>query len=385
MLGGLPAGFISVPAGLGFLSGVFLLICVRDRNFWQLMPYEKVGLLLLIWLAISGLWSQAGLKETLVGLEDYHIFLMLPVASWVLSLTERGPYWVGAGALAGAILSLAISYMLGLGVIDIPGYTLSLGNRIYHAQIMACLLIVGVSLTLISTDSRRAIGIGLFVAAFCNLLFIETGRTGYLIAIGVTVGVIGVYLPWKRTVAIGACLVLAVGFGYQFNDKFKNRVDQTLENGQRALFEKHYKSSAGLRIEWWRGAVKLGMEQPIFGRGIGDVKADLTALYKQDQMREWTRNVHNEYLHLLLAGGFVAVFLIIGFVSTLIISGRRVLRQLPLVGLCLVGAGLMTGIAGLFNSTIMNFSTKYVLIIMLIITGGLIRRQYQPVTRVRKI
>jgi O-antigen ligase len=72
--------------------------------------------------------------------------------------------------------------------------------------------------------------------------------------------------------------------------------------------------STAERILIWDCAVKAGLEEPLTGYGIGDVKEELGMMYQKNQVEHARRlnlNAHNQYLQTFLATGLAGMITLI--------------------------------------------------------------------------
>jgi O-antigen ligase len=74
--------------------------------------------------------------------------------------------------------------------------------------------------------------------------------------------------------------------------------------------------STAERILIWNSALEAGLQEPVIGYGIGDVKEELEKVYQQHQMRQALKlslNAHNQYLQTFLAVGIPGILLLLGY------------------------------------------------------------------------
>lgn len=363
-----PTGFAST---FSTLAIVFALpIFVYRMHMIELNRFETTGLMLFGWLLLSILWSDAPLVQSLESLGEYRIYLILPVLISVLSLNPRTQRQAFAAAMLAAFVALVASYGLGLGWWTIEGADFSLANRIYHGFIMSSFLLACLLTARETTGVIRWLAGVVALLVVYNVLNIETGRTGYLQVMFVCL--IFVVLTLTRVQAALAVLTTVVlcAVSYQLFDKFHDRVNQTLANVEKMVVNNDYQSSVGYRLEFYRGAIHVGFENPLSGVGVGDVAKTLQTQAETGQIRVLTNNVHSEFMNMLMAGGVPALFLFFGFIVSIAYSGFAVRRQSRWLGDALIGLGGIIFVSALFNSTIKDYGEKHALIIMLSLLGA---------------
>lgn len=363
-----PTGFSATFSTLAFLFA--LPIFFHRIGSIELNRFEFAGLVLFGWLLLSVVWSDAPMLESLGYLGEYRLYFTLPVLISVLALHPQTQLWAFAAALLGGFIALVTSYGLGLGWWQIEGAHLSLSDRIYHGFIMsnfllACLLIARETTGVV----RLLAGVVALLVAY-NVLNIETGRTGYLQVVFVCLTfVVLTFSRIQAVVAISAAVMLIV-FSYFSFDQFHNRVNQTVTDVEKMVADDDYNSSAGYRLEFYRGAINVGFDYPLGGVGVGDVTSTLHSKAEAGEIRLLTDNVHSEFMNMLMAGGIPALLLFAGFIMCIAYSGFVVRRQLRWLGDALIGLGVIVLVSAFFNSTIKDYGEKHALIVMLSILGA---------------
>ena len=363
-----PTGFSSTFSTLAF---VFAL---PTFFYWirtlELAPFEYVGLLLFAWLSLSVMWSDAPVMESLGYLSEYRIYFMVPVLIMVLARDEQAQRWALGTAMIGAFIALVTSYGLGLGWWQIEGAELSLANRIYHGFIMSSFLL---ACLLIARETTGVIRLAAFITALLvayNVLNIETGRTGYLQVASVCIAFIVLTFSRVQSVlAVGATVIL-IGVSYLSFDRFHDRVNLTVNNVQRMIVNNDYQSSVGYRLEFYQGAINIGLDYPLTGVGVGDATRTLQSMSETGEIRQPTDNVHSEFMNMLVVGGFPALLLFAGFVFSVVHGGLAVRGRSRVLGDAMVGLGVIVLVSAIFNSTIKDYGEKHALVIMLTILGA---------------
>ena len=358
-----PTGFSATFSTFAFF---FALPLFFFRVEWaNISLFEKAGLALFAWLLLSVFWSEADVLDSLGYLSEYRLYFMVPVFAGALLCLPNTQRWAFYSAVFGAAIALITSYGLGLGWWKIEGAHLSLANRIYHGFIMSVLLLVALLVARHTDRIFRASAIVVALLTAYNVLAIEVGRTGYLQIIAVSF--IFVVLSFSRLQAAILTLVasLTLGATYFGLDKFHARVDQTLANSERMVVNDDYQSSAGYRLEFYRGAIQIGADNPVSGVGVGDVVSTLENRANSGQIRLLTDNVHSEFMNMLMAGGFTAFLLFLAFVSLIAWVGFQYRKSDRAIGDALIGISVIVFVSALFNSTIKDYGEKHALLIIL--------------------
>jgi len=363
-----PTGFSATFSTIAFLSA--LPIFFYRIRFFRLNPYERIGLVLFGWLLISISWSVEPLLDSVGLLSEYRIYLMLPLFIAVLAFQDKTRHLAFVAAIVGAIIALFASYGLSLDWLKVDGATLSLGNRIYHGFIMSILLLGCLLVARESTGLIRMFAATTAILVLYNVLNVENGRTGYLQVFMVCLTFLVLTFAKVRLLLSIVCLLAIFLVMYLSFDRLGQRVDQTISNAVNMIVYDDYASSAGYRLEFYKGAIHIGLENPLTGVGVGDVPKTLQMEAEKGGVRALTDNVHSEFLNMLVVGGFPALFLFASFIGSIIFSGMIERHRQPLVGDALIGVGIIIFVSALFNSTIKDYGEKHALMIVLSILGA---------------
>jgi O-antigen ligase len=374
-----PTGFSATFSTFAFF---FALPLFFSRVNWvNISLFEKTGLILFFWLFLSVLWSQEGVLNSLGYLSEYRLYFMVPVFAAALSCMPNTQKWAFYAAVLGAIIALVTSYGLGLGWWNIEGAQFSLANRIFHGFIMSALLLVTL-LAARHTNGMLSVGaIAVALLTAYNVLNIEIGRTGYLQVIAV--GFIFVVISFSRLKAAALLTLAGASFfvAYLSLDQFNARVNETLANIERAVANEDYQSSAGSRLDFYRGAIQIGADNPVVGVGVGDVVSELENRANAGEIRSLTDNVHSEFLNMLVAGGVPALLLFLAFVLLIAWVGFQYRKLDGAVGDVLIGMSVIVFVSALLNSTIKDYGEKHALLIILSLLAAKILAHREDVVK----
>jgi len=358
-----PTGFSGTFSTLAFLFALPIFF-YRIRSV-ELNRFEIVALALFGWLLLSVVWSDTSLLESLSYLSEYRIYFILPVLSVVLALNKQTQSWTFGAAMLGAFIALITSYGLGFGWWQIEGAQFSLANRIYHGFIMSSFLLACLLIARETTGVIRGLFAVVALLVVYNVLNVETGRTGYLQVVFVCLTFAVLTFSRARLFLAVAFAVILFGASYLAFDRFHERVNQTLANVERMVVSDDYHSSVGYRLEFYRNAINIGLDYPLSGVGVGDVKRTLQSRAETGEIRLLTDNVHSEFMNMLIVGGIPALLLFSGFIVAIAYSGFVMRRQSRWLGDALIGMGVVIFVSALFNSTIKDYGEKHALLIML--------------------
>lgn len=357
------SAFFSV---LTFLFSIYF--CIRDKSLGNQPFFCKLGLLLFAYIALSITWSDSTFLESLAFLSEYRSFLLIPLVAYSFYLCR-----VQASLLLyfclGCLVALFASYGLALGILEIHGAELSLANRIFHGFLMS-IFCFGLITTAVHTESTRLRIISYFFVAIVlfNVLNIETGRTGYIVITTLSILALILANPPKRALLYCTCLLAGIVLAFYNLESFGDRVTYTLSNVHEIVFgdsQSVLNTSAGTRVEFYSKALQFGIENPVFGVGVGDVESLFANKYQIGEIAILTDNVHSEYLNMLLIGGFPLLFLYCAYLTSIFWYGYKLVSFAKPVGWMFMAVSLWLGTASTFNSSIKDFGDKQLVILVL--------------------
>lgn len=360
-----PTGFSATFSTLAFVFALPLALKRMNRSATPI-PIV-VGLFLFGWLTLSILWSGVNVAEAVGYLLEYRLYFMVPI--FVVALSMGPPdwqKWLLIAVMAGCAIALVMSFALAYGIVEIKGAKLSLANRVYHGFIMSVFYCVALLLFRHGKGWSRFLWAVLAGAAAFNVLFIEQGRTGYLQILGVTILLIFLSLRLRQACAAVAVVVAALFIGFSFVEEFRVNLTQTLHNIERMMLDNDHRSSSGYRIEFYRQALEIGFENPVLGVGVGGVVSELETRFADGRLRQYTDNVHSEYMNMLVAGGFPALMLFMAFVIAFGLCGLKWRHEEESwLGDAFLGICVIIAISALFNSTVKDYGEKHALLVLL--------------------
>ncbi|MGB0957484.1 MAG: O-antigen ligase family protein [Litorivicinus sp.] len=316
---------------------------------WPTAAWLSVGLF--GWIALSWLWSDAGLDQKSEYLRAYRELLLVPIFAGGIYLC-RGLKVISALLFWSLAASVVVTYLLWFGQIQIDGAQLSIKNRIFFGVSTATFAFWSLVRSERGPAIHRLTMAGCALLAIYALLLIETGRTGYVLTAalasfwiyGLTKG-----RNWLRLAGL-VLIAGAISAGYGVHDKFQSRVDQSVANTL-AYFESGQGSSIGYRLEFYRVSLVAIKEAPVFGHGVGSFREAHGRFVDPDRPWGKTDNPHQEYLLIGVQSGLVGVALFVSVLcATWVLSSRMPSAEQRL----LRGGVLALAISCLFNSSLLD-------------------------------
>ncbi len=300
---------------------LLLILWLAGDRFREKIAAVRDNPVVLPALALFGMYllglfyGDATVREALGSLKKATNFLYIPILIFFFR-EERIRRLALGGFLAAVALMVLISYLLWLGVMP-PNKLLYITpddaytvfkNRITHSFLMA----FGAYLFALRArmERRRPLRIlftVLGIAALGNVLFIVSGKTGYVAAL-----VLGAYYlvaGWRwRGVAAAVVLLLALGGAVYLLPASVPHQRLAMMADEMAKWQpgRPETTATGYRLEYYRNSLTLIGEHPFFGAGTGGFRGAYAALVKGTGM-DATTNPHNEYLMVTIQLGFAGL------------------------------------------------------------------------------
>jgi len=271
------------------------------------------------------LYGEATGYEAMESLAKASDLLLIPILLYLFR--EAGIRRMAlAGFLTAIVSMIVISYLLWLDVIPPIGlfhitnddaYT-PFHHRITHSSLMAFgAYLFAVKARLEPRPAVRCIYALLGIAALANVLFIVSGRTGYVVALALGGYFLIAGLRW-RGVAVAAIVVSILGVAvYLMPDSVPHqRLAMMAEEIAEWQPGEPTETSVGYRLEYYQNSLRLIAEHPLLGAGTGGFKRAYASLVK-DKGMDPTANPHNEYLMVTIQLGLVGLALLLWLLYTL--------------------------------------------------------------------
>ncbi|MDQ2993451.1 MAG: O-antigen ligase family protein [Pseudomonadota bacterium] len=262
------------------------------------------------------------------------------------------------------ILIIVMSIIMLLSYLKIAGWlTISVryeDSAVFKDHIqMNFLMAFLVYLLLGKCFERSSVSVTLFWAALLllaavNTLYFSEGRTGYVVF-----AVLILLFGWQRFsfkgffIALLSIGLLVSGVWLSASHS-QNRVVQVVTETKQYQ-QGNAQTSTGLRLSFYKNAVRLIAQHPIIGSGTGSVTTQYQKIETNSALQ--TSNVHNEYLNIAIQLGiiglsFMLYFFIMIFIKSYTLGQRyRELAQATVVAIavgCLANSWLMDTLEGHF-------------------------------------
>jgi O-antigen ligase len=289
------------------------ITAIRDN------PIVLPAILLFGMYIVGLLYGDASWREAMGALKKAANLLLIPVLLFFFR-EERVRCRALAGFLAAVALMILISYLLRMGIMPPLGvfhitpddaYT-PFKHRLTHSFLMG----FGAYLFALKArlERRRPLRIlfaVLSLAALVNVLFIVSGRTGYVVVFALGLYFLIAAWRWRGAAAAAVALVILSGTIYLMPASVPyQRLSMMADEMMQWRPGRPEVTSVGYRLEYYLNSVKLIGEHPLLGTGTGGFKGAYAALVKGTGM-DASANPHNEYLMVAVQFGVVGLVLML--------------------------------------------------------------------------
>jgi O-antigen ligase len=339
------------------------------------------GLPVLLWgLAVVGmLWADVEWHERFGGLRSYHKLLLIPLLLVQFRRSER-PRWVILGFLGSALALLILSWLTPYpGFFGNPKADVGIPVKDYILQsgifAICALGLLGQAVAWRTMRPQLALA-AVIVAAFfiANIIYVATSLTT-LVTIVILLLVFGFrQFGWKGMFTVAILGSALASLFWVSSPSVHDRVTRVVEE-VRDYPASTAKTSAGLRLEFWKKSIEFVTTAPMIGHGTGTI----TTLFQRSAVghtglaAEVTGNPHNQILAVAIQLGFLGVIALISmWIVHLALFSERTL--VGWYGLIIVVSNF---VGSLFNSHLFDFGQGWLYVFGVGVLGGVILKQKQ--------
>ncbi len=282
----------------------------------------------LAWLYLSLLWSEGNDSERMVSFMRHARLWVLPAVYYLIE-TKRDALKVLVALVVSQMFVVLSSWFLWLGVPlpwAITEFPLSAGivfASTLEQPVMSTLMLVIVWFLRaeIPQKWRQTVLITALALTIANVLFVMTGRTGYLVMILAISLAIFWLLPQKfRPAAVLLPIVMALVLGFvstRFQTKMVEIKRDVLEY-QKGNFD----TSQAQRLDYWAKSLQAVQDKPLIGHGVGSWRANYIRFGGADKVNP-PSNPHQQFLLWMVEGGLIGLaFLLAIFAAIYRDSGQ---------------------------------------------------------------
>jgi O-antigen ligase len=357
------------------------LIVVLPITDWSLLrrslvlPAVALPLLLVLIAGAGVAWSEA---PPLDQFGSFKIFARLAIIALLIAhfqQTERG-YWVVGGFVASCSLLLAVSWYFWM---FIPPGAKSAGVPVkdyivQSSEFLICLF----ALSHLSMDAwrrgerRQAWVLGLLAVVFlANISYVASARSALVALVVLALLFVFQRFGWRKALGMVAFAAIAGSLLWMSSSYLRMRVLDVAQevHDYQALGAE---TSSGYRLEFWSRSIVIISQAPIMGHGTGSQREQFrrTASAGEGIGAVITDNPHNQVLYSAIQfGGFGTILLFaMWFAHLMLFRGDGLVAW--------VGTAVVTQnvIAGLFNTSLVEFTAGWIYIFGIGVLGGMMLR-----------
>ena len=181
------------------------------------------------------------------------------------------------------------------------------------------------------------------IAMALNIVFVMSGRTGYIVFILFLAIEIYRTLPSRwRWLSLLTPIILSIIFS-AVSPVFSKRLSQ-IETNSQAYLQKESLSSEGERLDMWKHTISGILKKPILGYGVGSMPDVYSA--EEGLIKAPLSQPHQQYLFWWAEFGLIGLMIMLGFFFALIKESRLLDSE---AGTSLLSVIAVLFVMGLFN------------------------------------
>lgn len=339
--------------------------------------WGRAALLLFAFVLIACIWSPAPESMRLMVVGKYFKLIYLPLFA-VCFINPKTRIWCMNSYLAAMLFTCIISTLKSQNLFFPPGDP---GEVFYNHIITGFMVALGAyfaGLFAFKYSGRiRMIYVFLVLFTSYQVLFINTGRTGYIVYFVLMVLLFLQKFSLKKAV-IGILLFIGVvTLVYNESTIMQGRIYELISD-IKSLQHNKENTSLGYRIQFHQYAQSLLMKQPAIGIGTGGFKYSFSL---DNPVPSWGNELtdpHGQYWMILAEQGVVGLVCLFLFLGSLFITALKLTETKPI----LLGM-LVSFCIGSVSDTILCYSTAGYLLVVIsaLCFGELIERKIRESSR----
>lgn len=344
---------------------IFFIPDCRQRVLFFLNQYWAMSAISFVILAIIAcFWSDATWNDKLLAVEKYGKFLYLPILAAAFLNQQLRNFGLYA-FISAMMLTCSLSILKHFGVIHYHGVD---AGQIFQNHIMTGLFMSFASyLTAIlftqTQSTFRYVWLGLSLIFSFQVLFIGTGRTGYVIYCLLMALFLIQTLSRKQAICglfIGVGIIVGVFYTSPVMRQGLSHVYEDLQNYPSLNKD----TSVGFRIQFQNFAYDLFMEHPVIGNGTAGFTANFRNKMPVPAWNKRLREPHSQYWLTASEYGLLGIVVYAALMIFLLISSLKLSTMRPIA----LGI-LLTFFIGNFSDSLLFYSgTGYFFITMMALT-----------------
>jgi O-antigen ligase len=323
--------------------------------------WGRIAVFFVAFIALACCWSPAPFSLQMSVLSKYSKLLYLPILA-VGFINPKTRLWCVNAYLLSMIVTFFTALLKLYGFVEV-GLVGDVGTLFYNHIITGFMMAIACYLAAVyayqSNGLRRAAYLLVFLITSSHVLFINTGRTGYIIYFVL----MGLFLLQKLSLkkALLAFSVFTALFclAYSCSTVMQNGVHGAISDIK--FFQKNNpNTSLGYRVQFHDYAQSLLMKNPVFGVGTGGFQYSFS---QEQPIPAWgpiLNDPHSQYWMTLSEQGIIGLSILVLFLGSLFFAAF----QLKENGAMLLGV-LIAFCLSAFSDSILCYSTAGYLLIVI--------------------
>lgn len=325
--------------------------------------WGRAALLLVVFVALACFWSPAPIAIRMSVLSKYCKLLYLPILA-VGFIQQKTRIW----CINAYLLSMVVTFIAALlkirGFIDLGDPT-DPGELFYNHIVTGFMMALACYLAAFQFFKHqgwlRVSYAVVVLSTSYQVLFLNTGRTGYVIYI-VLMGLFLIQkLSWNKAL-LGLVLLCCMMFlAYSFSPRLQNGVDDLISNVQSMhLSPEQNLNSLGYRLQFHDYAATLFVKHPIIGLGTGAFQYQFSLDKPLPLWGDVLNDPHSQYWLTLAEQGIIGAGFLILFLVSLFFAALQLTDNKPI----LLGVLIAFCTSSFFDSVLCYSTIGYLLIIL---------------------
>ncbi len=325
--------------------------------------WAKSALLFLAWAALACLWSPAPLALKMTILSKYSKLFYLPLLA-VGFIDRKTRFWSIQAYLLAMVFTCIVALLKVNGLVDINDPA-DPGALFYHhimTGFMMSIACYGAALYACQFKGRvRALYLFIVMLTSYQILFLNTGRTGYVIYLLLIAVFLVQKLPLKKAFISGVVCLVFLFFAYQISPTLQQGVSGIVHDVQLLQQNQEY-TSVGFRLLFHDYARAMWTAHPVQGIGTGGFQYTIMEA-KPAFLKFWgpvLTDPHSQYWMTLAEQGLVGLVLLFGFLGSLFYAAFHLKENKAF----LVGIIITFCVGSLSDSILCYSAIGYLLMVM---------------------
>ena len=328
--------------------------------------WGRATLVFFAFIVIACFWSQAPYSTQLMVVGKDLKVLYLPILA-VGFINPKLRVWVLNSYLAALFITCVVSILKARGIVHIG--EIADPGAVFHNHIVTGFMVAFGSYLagLLAYKYSRWLRVGylslLFFLSY-QIIFISTGRTGYLLYF-VLMSLLFIQVFSIKKAILGFVLFCGLFFlCYSQSSIMQSRVTTMLNEVK--LFKQNNQTSWGYRVQFHTYAQSLFVTHPIIGIGTGGFKYSYSRDNPVPSWKSQLTEPHSQYWQILCEQGIIGLLLLLFFLGSLFITSFKLIETRPI----LLGI-LIAFCIGALSDTILSYSiVGYLLVLMSALSIG---------------